>query len=948
MDKYEVKVRANWLNSQEFLVWEEAKLERELLPYAENFRLGLLVNHGSSFFGTFAKFSNERGKEGICFKGLQAMEFFSDLPTSSFITWEWDNEILEAAKRARSLKVILPEGNLIPDYEQYLLGFSGWKPKHNMDNEFDELKYRVWLTQTVNDMLVAGQYPENSNWNTIKEINPIIEESIIRAEKYLDEEHWLLSLGWDKTELPFSIALQIIEPEEDDYWSLKIILQDKRNPYNIVEVDSNEPIESLALPDAWLKGREGLKREINRWVHFWPGLALSEDTNKGISLIRNNLDEEQAWEFLNEGSLKLAEAGVTVWLPDWWQEMLALKPKVKLRTKAPTVSAKKSLVGFDQLISFDWRIALGDLEITPEEFSSYAKEKKRFMKIRDRWIQIDPKLLRELRKLLKSKEQGMSFQELIYAHLQQDLLGDKEAENDEVQIEYEVGDLYQDVFRRLLGNESIPEQAVPKEFNGELRGYQQVGFSWLIYLRSLGLGACLADDMGLGKTIQWIAYLIATRAEQGVKNPALLICPTSVIGNWQKELERFAPNLKVYLHYGPGRSKGEAFSKVLEGQDLVITSYSLANIDQEDLEQVPWESICLDEAQNIKNVYTKQAKAIRNLKGKHRVVLTGTPMENRLLELWSIIDFINPGYLGPLTTFQRVMVAKIEREKDPDYINLLQRLVRPFILRRLKKDPAIELDLPEKEELKEYVKLTMEQASLYEYVIEEMFKSIEKAEAMERRGQILRSLMKLKQICDHPALILKDEMGNYQEERSNKLDRLLAMVREVRAKGRNCLIFTQFLGMGHLIKETLMKELNEKVFFLHGGTPKQERDQMVSVFQDTSRPESDRVGIFVLSLKAGGVGLNLTAANVVFHFDRWWNPAVENQATDRAYRIGQDKDVEVYKFLTLGTLEEKIDEIIEQKQGLNDMIVGTGEGWVTELSSEELREIFALRRQWLS
>ncbi|MCL6559743.1 MAG: DEAD/DEAH box helicase [Firmicutes bacterium] len=413
------------------------------------------------------------------------------------------------------------------------------------------------------------------------------------------------------------------------------------------------------------------------------------------------------------------------------------------------------------------------------------------------------------------------------------------------------------------------------------------------------------------------------------------------------ELARFAPELKAQLHYGPQRAKGSDFLSFVQGADLVITSYNLSHIDEEELSMTEWDCICLDEAQNITNSYTKQAAAVRKFKGRQRVALTGTPMENRLTELWSIFDFINPGYLGSSGEFSRKFVSAIEKKGDAEDISRVQKLIRPFLLRRVKSDQAIELDLPEKQEQKEYIPLTVEQASLYESILHDMFDKLEKSEGMARRGLILSTLTRLKQVCDHPALLLKDSPPDNITGRSKKVERLLEMIAELRQKGDRCLIFTQFIRMGQLLQEALIKELGEQSYYLHGGTPGKVRDGMVASFQGTDSNTRDNCNIFILSPKAGGLGLNLTAANHVFHFDRWWNPAVENQATDRSHRIGQNRQVMVHKFISLGTMEERIDEVLERKSGLSEQIVGASEAWITEISTSELRELFTLRKEWV-
>ena len=468
-----------------------------------------------------------------------------------------------------------------------------------------------------------------------------------------------------------------------------------------------------------------------------------------------------------------------------------------------------------------------------------------------------------------------------------------------------------------------------------LRPYQQLGMSWLLFLRQYGFGATLADDMGLGKTIQLITYLLKVKEAENT-GPALIICPTSVLGNWQKELEKFAPSLSVYLHYGSNRLKGEDFTKEANGVDVVLTSYGLSHIDFEEFDSLSWSSISIDEAQNIKNAATKQSRAVRKLKGLHHIALTGTPMENRLTELWSIFDFTNHGYLGSLGQFQKQFVVPIEKEDEKPKIGQLQSLIRPFLLRRTKKDEDVALNLPDKLEQKEYCPLTAEQASLYEQLVKDTLDNVEKLSGIERKGLILQMLSRLKQLCNHPALYLKEERPDHLLERSSKLEKLQELIGFAIDQGESCLIFTQYIEMGHMIQRMLRDEFDIEVPFLNGSVPKQQRDRMITRFQDREFP------VFLLSLKAGGTGLNLTAANHVIHYDRWWNPAVENQATDRAYRIGQKRFVHVHKFICTGTLEEKIDLMLDKKQALNDEVIRS-DSWITELSTDDLRDLIHLR-----
>jgi len=486
----------------------------------------------------------------------------------------------------------------------------------------------------------------------------------------------------------------------------------------------------------------------------------------------------------------------------------------------------------------------------------------------------------------------------------------------------------------------------PEALSATLRPYQERGYSWLAFLQRYGMGACLADDMGLGKTIQAIALLLYQRDTLQQHAPALLICPTSVVGNWLHEVQRFAPSLRALVHQGPERAQGDAFAAAAQQHELVLTSYPLLQRDRDTLTAVQWSTVILDEAQNIKNASTKQAQAARALPSTHRVALTGTPVENRLTELWSMLTFLNPGYLGSEAAFRREFARPIERAADPDATARLRQLTAPFILRRLKTDKRIISDLPEKIEQKEYCGLTPEQVTLYEAVVQDALRQIEETDSesssqIKRHGQVLAMLLKLKQVCNHPAQFLKD--GSAMEGRSGKLARLLDLLNEIYEAGDRTLIFTQFAELGELLRGYLRERFYEDVLFLHGGTKARERDALIRRFQAPGGPT-----VFLLSIKAGGTGLNLTAASHVIHFDRWWNPAVENQATDRAFRIGQQRTVQVHKFLCSGTLEEHIDEMIENKRALAENVLGNDESWLTHLSTSQLRDLVTLRREALA
>jgi SNF2 family DNA or RNA helicase len=495
-----------------------------------------------------------------------------------------------------------------------------------------------------------------------------------------------------------------------------------------------------------------------------------------------------------------------------------------------------------------------------------------------------------------------------------------------------------DLLAELDGRIPFQELSTPQGFQGTLRPYQVRGYSWLSFLQKWGLGACLADDMGLGKTIQTLA-LIQRDWESGGRRPVLLICPMSVVSNWQKEASRFTPNLPVMVHHGIERTKGEEFKTRAAEQAIVISSYALLHRDFETLKEVTWAGVVLDEAQNIKNPETRQAKTARALKADYRIALTGTPVENNVGDLWSIIEFLNSGFLGTQTEFKNRFFIPIQAGRDPEAVEKLKRLTGPFVLRRLKTDKAIISDLPEKMEMKVFCTLTKEQVSLYEAVVKETMEALDETEGIQRKGLVLATLSKLKQVCNHPAQFLSD--NSPIPGRSGKLARLTEMVEEMIEVDDRALIFSQFAEMGKILQKHLQETFGREVLFLHGGTLKKQRDRMVERFQ----AEEDGPFLFILSLKAGGTGLNLTRASHVIHFDRWWNPAVENQATDRAFRIGQTKNVQVHKFICAGTLEERIDEMIERKKEIAEKVIGTGEAWLTELSTAELKNLFILREE---
>lgn len=647
------------------------------------------------------------------------------------------------------------------------------------------------------------------------------------------------------------------------------------------------------------------------------------------------IDTQQAYTFLKEGAWLLEECGYGVLIPSWWnykkqQTQLGLKLKVQPPKQKPRTSP--GFFSLDHLVDFQWEVAIGDDTLNRTEFERLAQLKTPLVRIRGKWVELSKEdITAAMNFLTNADAKGLTLAESLRVGIGHEDVG------------LPVVGFHADgwIADFIGGGEqaAFAELAVSNRFNGVLRPYQIRGFSWLSFLRDRGMGACLADDMGLGKTIELIALLLHEKCKKHVNQPVLLICPTSVVGNWKRELERFAPSLQVMVHHGSERRTGRGFVAEARRHDLVISTYALAYRDEPALKKIKWTGVVLDEAQNIKNPWTKQTQAIRRLPGGYRIALTGTPVENCLDELWSIMEFLNPGYLGSLKEFKRRFVVPIERYGDCGASEKLRRLIQPFVLRRLKTDKRIIKDLPEKLEMKVYYTLTKEQATLYQATVNDMMQQIETSEGIQRRGLVLSTLLKLKQICNHPVLFLQDE--SEIKDRSGKLTRFMEMLEEVLAAGDRALIFTQYVAMGKMLQDHLQSTFGREVLFLHGGTPRKTRDALIARFQQENRGPS----LFILSLKAGGLGLNLTRANHVFHFDRWWNPAVENQATDRAFRIGQRKNVQVHKFVCLGTLEERIDQMLEHKKGLSERVLGAGETWLTELSNDQLRDLFTLRSE---
>ncbi len=689
----------------------------------------------------------------------------------------------------------------------------------------------------------------------------------------------------------FDLLLRLSAPsEERGSWELEPLLQSRQDPSYLLSRSTAGGFLPLLLQQCALAAK------------VCPLLPLS-GTARALS-------PGEAFSFLREDAFLLEQANFAVRIPS----LPKAQPTISLR---PAGSLRGSASRAVDLLHFDCQVILGESELSLAELEALAHAKEHLVVVRDKWMELDPEQAERLVALLRDQK-GTGPDPLALSLRAADL-----------DVGFEVvagGKRYPSLIAALLAER--PRFVEPEAFVGELRPYQREGVAWLSLLAERGIGALLADDMGLGKTVQVIAFLLARRDLR----PVLIICPRSVIGNWSEELRRFAPTLGVAIHHGSARSGGESFARVAARADVVITSYAITWRDEEEIGRVGWGAVVLDEAQNIKNPFTKQARQVKGLSSRVRLALTGTPVENSLSELWSLMGFLNPGYLGTWDAFRERFAKPIEAEGDMQKAALLKSALSPVLLRRKKTDKGILAELPEKNEITEWCGLTPEQATLYKAVVNASLREIEGKEGGRRKIAILAALTKLKQICNHPANLLKDSKA--LGERSGKVDRLRELLGTMVSNGESCLLFTQFTEMG----EMLVRDLEQSgiaVRYLHGGLGRKARDALVRDFQSSPEPV-----VFVLSLRAGGTGLNLTRATNVIHFDRWWNPAVEDQASDRAYRIGQTKNVFVYKLVTRGTIEERIDILLEEKRALAESVIGGG--FLEEVDRKGLRAFFAL------
>ena len=637
--------------------------------------------------------------------------------------------------------------------------------------------------------------------------------------------------------------------------------------------------------------------------------------NDTLSLNENlelNLDDFTNF-FLN--TLPLFEVmGLKIILPKSLQKIF--KPKLKLDI---TSQNEQSYITFNDLTGFNWKVAIGNTNCSPEEFKRLAEKSRGLVKIANEFVMLDEKDVKSLIKQIDRLPEKLNRHDLTKAVLSGEIM------EGDVEVDGEFDELIESITQ-------FDDVNVPQNITAKLRDYQKRGFSWLVQNIRTGFGSILADDMGLGKTLQVLTAVQYFKQEGYLeKEHVLVIAPTSLLTNWQEEIRKFTPDLTSYIFHGTHRR----FTK--KKYDVYLTSYGVLRSDLAKFKRHKWFLCIIDEAQNIKNPGTKQTKAVKSIKAKHKIAMSGTPVENRLSEYWSIFDFTNKGYLTSLKKFRQNYIVPIEKEKNQDTLNNFRQITQPFILRRLKSDKNIIKDLPDKIVNDIYCNLTKEQVVLYKETLDSSMAEVDANEGIKRRGLVLKLINSLKQICNHPSQFTKASSQDIDE--SGKTEVLMYTLENILQANEKVLIFTQYVKMGEIIKKLVEEKFGEEVLFLHGSLSRSKRDELIKKFQNNPQNR-----IFIISLKAGGTGLNLTAAQNVIHYDLWWNPAVENQATDRAYRIGQKENVMVYRFITKGTFEEKINEMIHDKEELAQLTVGNGETFITEMNTKDLKNMLKLRK----
>ena len=770
---------------------------------------------------------------------------------------------------------------------------------------------------------------------TITLFSLIMDEFIIESNLYEDLKwrhassrfsHKILELFFDQTDVSFEEFQEREIPQTIQQWFSKLTITHRdyvpliriipENDQFIVDLQvemrktgKTVPFRTLLEDPGQQEAKFEVLRDLSLLVEYFPQL---ESTVQSQGRIRPVFHAHDFKSVLLETLPVIRMFGIRILMPKSLMSLIRPRVSLEIKTRQPV----NSTLNLEKTLAFDWKVALGDQLMDFEAFREAVKNQTGLVKIRDQYILIDQK---EIDRILKQLNRPPDMN-------QNDLLKSALTETYE---EAHVG-LTPDVYAWLRSLKLSEPVDLPDQLTATLRPYQKTGFQWLVRNGKLGFGSLLADDMGLGKTVQVLtALLYFKRLGLSAERKALVVVPTTLITNWLKEIEQFTPSLKPFIYHGQKRQ----FEP--DDYDLVITSYGIIRSELKTFVKEKWYALILDEAQNIKNPGTAQTRAVKKIEAPVRIAMSGTPVENRLSEYWSIMDFINRGYLGSLQKFNDTFARPIQMDHNYEKIEHFRKMTAPFILRREKTDKAVIRDLPEKIENSLYCHLTPKQAAVYQSVVDSIMENIKMLKGISRRGMVFKLMTALKQICDHPCLYLK--AGDTNPELSSKTELLWNLLDTIYENNEKVLIFTQYREMGHLLDRFISSKYDLPVLFLHGGTPRVQRDRMVDTFQNQRH-----VRTFILSLKAGGTGLNLTAAQNVIHFDLWWNPAVEDQATDRAYRIGQTRNVMVYRLLNEGTFEERVNEMLQNKKWLARMTVTPGEKWIGELSDRELRDLVKL------
>jgi uncharacterized Zn finger protein len=767
--------------------------------------------------------------------------------------------------------------------------------------EFDKIKQQVDVTVTKsNSYNYFGDY-QKSNVKTK-----------VTGHKIHPDTPQLLQLWLNNFYLTHKDYVPLVKVEDlDGEFGVELMVEYRPDP-----LFAPAPLRHVFTKKEFAPVKFDVLKDVLLLAEFFPELNRIIESQGRERLA---FDEVAFVQVLLKMLPALSLFGIRILLPMGLKHLI--RPKATLLAKKSPAKNEGSFLSFDDLMSFDWQVALGDQLVPVSEFEQLVRNLNGIVKIHDQYVLVDDDELSKLFQKLEEPPVLKGF-EALQVLLAEEYQGAKIGLTDEAA----------ELIRQYVQPTEVP---LPAGLKATLRPYQRAGYDWMLKNTRLGFGSLLADDMGLGKTLQVIAALLRFR-EEGLlaEKKALVIVPTSLLTNWRKEIEKFAPDLRAAVYHGQNRSLD------VSETDVVLTTYGIARSENAFLKKMDWYCTVVDEAQNIKNAGTEQTKSIKAIPAPVRIAMSGTPVENRLSEFWSIMDFTNKGYLGSPKQFNEAFGKPIQQEGDQKQAALFKKVTAPFILRRLKSDKSVIADLPDKIENNQFATLTKEQAAVYELVVKQQMKDIfEESEEVKRQGKVLKMITALKQICNHPHQFLKK--GPTSAEFSGKAQLLIDLLDTIYANGEKTLIFTQYQEMGELLSQIIGDTFGKTPLFLHGGVSRPKRDEMVEAFQRPATFDGEN-DTFILSLKAGGTGLNLTAANNVIHYDLWWNPAVEAQATDRAYRIGQQKNMMVWRLITQATFEEKIDEMIRRKKDLANLTVATGESWIGNLSNEDLKTLVSL------